>query len=78
MGEDGSRGRAMKMTSVSSIIRGRNTKRLRRPAQVELSSDVAAADDVLSYEDGADVKLEVGVFASSGLMSSFLPRPGEK
>ncbi|CAM9360534.1 unnamed protein product [Sphacelaria rigidula] len=56
----------MKRSCGSSITIGRNTKRLRRAAQVQPVFDVATGGDVASGEDGADVKLELGVSALCG------------
>ncbi|CAM9931920.1 unnamed protein product [Sphacelaria rigidula] len=77
MGNGDSRGAAMKVSYGSGIATGRNTKRLRWTAQVEPVFDVAAEDDLMVDEDRAGVKLELGVSASSGYVSSSLFRSRE-
>ncbi|CAM9601509.1 unnamed protein product, partial [Sphacelaria rigidula] len=73
-GNGDSRGAAMKRSCGSGITTGTNTKRLRRTAQLESGFDVTARDDVMIDEDGAGVKFELIVSASSDQVSSFSAR----
>lgn len=62
VGSSSTRGRSCR----SSITSGWDTKRLRRTIRMEAVYDVAAGDDVMSEEEGADVKLELGLSSPSG------------
>lgn len=77
MDDGSSGGTAMKTSYGSSITSGRNTERLRRTGQVEPLFDMAAGGSVMSDEDGADVKLELGVSAFSGQVPASLSRTKE-
>ncbi|CAM9629231.1 unnamed protein product [Sphacelaria rigidula] len=70
MGLGGSSRTTRSRSGVDSITNGRNTKRLRRTAQVQPVHDVAAGDNVMSKDDGTDVKLELNVSSTSRHVSA--------
>lgn len=64
--------------SCSSITSGRSTKRLRGVVHVGSFRDVAAETNVMSEEEGANLKLEVNMTAPSRYVSAASSRPRER